>query len=105
AALSVSSAGRGGAAAGAAEQPPRVLDIAPDLRHERVRVRKAALAAQPLDEAEPRAAAVQVAVEVQDVHLDAEPAGVVEGGVGADAGRADPPRRVSFELDPHRVDA
>src|SRR5947207_785134 len=65
----------------------RALDVALHLGDERLGGVKAPLAAQALDEVKPQLAAVEVALEVQQVGLDQLAAARLEGGPHADADR------------------
>src|SRR5688572_23237745 len=60
---------------------PGIGDILPDLLHQLVGVRELQLAAQPLDEGQPEPLSIDITVEIEDMHLDADLAGGVEGGI------------------------
>src|SRR2546427_1522761 len=69
----------------------RALDVPAHLLHERVGAVEATLAAQSREEVQAQLAAVQVALEVEQVGLDQLPAAGLEGGAHADAhGRGAP---------------
>src|SRR5215469_3922278 len=84
---------------GAAQDLPRLLDVARDLRAERLGAGELHLVAEPGDEAQLQVLLIEVAVEVQEVRLHAQ-VGLAERGPIADAdrrlvlavGRARPPR-------------
>ena len=82
------------ASAPAPRQLARALDVAAHLLHQRGGVGEAPLAAQPREEVQAQLAAVEVAVEVEDVGLDQLAAAGVEGRAHADADRGGAGRAV-----------
>src|SRR5581483_3404493 len=68
----------------ASTEPARLLRVAAHLRDQVLDARKAPLAAKAGDERDAQALAVEVAVEVEQVGLDEEPAAGLEGRAHAD---------------------
>ena len=81
------------------EPGARGLDVAADLLHERLEGIEAALVAQPVQEIDGDMAAVDVLVEVEQVHLE-QAAGAVHRGPGAHVGHT----LYRFPIQPEHLD-